>query len=74
VAFHTGLVLDPAEDPPLASVQAAVDAGVHSKASWRRTVEGVKYLDCEPEPGGFELPGLHQPRITLGWGLVAAIE
>src|SRR6185312_10241297 len=34
VAFHTGFVLDPAEDSPLASAQLAVDIGVHSKASW----------------------------------------
>jgi hypothetical protein len=34
VAFHTGLVLDPAEDSPLASVQLAVEIGVHSKTSW----------------------------------------
>ena len=53
VAFDAGLVLDAAEDSPLASVQLAVDTGVHSKASWGRTVEGVKYLDCSPKPGGF---------------------
>ena len=35
VAFDAGLVLDAAEDSPLASVQLAVDIGVHSKASWR---------------------------------------
>jgi hypothetical protein len=46
VAFHARLVLDPAEDAPLASVQLAVDIGVHSKTSWGRMVEGVKYLDC----------------------------
>jgi hypothetical protein len=34
MAFHTGLILDAAEDSPLASVQMAVDIGVHSKASW----------------------------------------
>src|SRR5207302_10971698 len=33
-AFDAGLVLDPAEDSPLASVQPAVDTGVHSKACW----------------------------------------
>ena len=55
MAFDAGLVLDAAEDSPLASVQLAVDTGVHSKASWGRTVEGVKYLDCSPKPGGFRV-------------------
>jgi hypothetical protein len=32
--FDAGLILDPAEDSPLASIQLAVDSGVHSKASW----------------------------------------
>src|SRR4051794_4031926 len=53
VAFDAGLVLDPAEDSPLASVQPAVDIGVHSKTSWGRMVEGVKYLDCSLKPEGF---------------------
>src|SRR5262249_6347402 len=39
-ALDAGLVLDPAEDAPLASVQPAVDTGVHSKTSWGRTGEG----------------------------------
>ena len=34
MTFDTGLVLDAAEDSPLASVQLAVDIGVHSKTSW----------------------------------------
>ena len=51
--LDAGLILDPAGDSPLASVQLAVDIGVHSKTSWGRTVEGVKYLDCSPKPGGF---------------------
>ena len=32
--FDAGLVLDAAEDSPLASAQLAVDTGAHSKASW----------------------------------------
>ena len=40
VAFDAGLVLDPAEDSPLASVQLAVDIGVHSKASWETNGRG----------------------------------
>jgi hypothetical protein len=32
--FNAGLILDPAEDSALASVQLAVDIGVHSKTSW----------------------------------------
>src|SRR5262249_7744306 len=39
-ALDAGLVLDPAEDAPLASGQPAVDTGVHSKTSWGRTGEG----------------------------------
>jgi hypothetical protein len=35
VSFHTGPVLQSTEDSPLASVQLAMDTGVHSKASWR---------------------------------------
>jgi hypothetical protein len=32
-AFDAGLVLNAAEDSPLASVQLAMDTGVHSKTS-----------------------------------------
>jgi hypothetical protein len=32
--FDAGLVLDPAGDSPLASVQLAVDIGIHSNTSW----------------------------------------
>ncbi|HMB04302.1 MAG TPA: hypothetical protein VKP69_11265 [Isosphaeraceae bacterium] len=39
-AFDPGLVLQSAEDSPLASVQPAVDSGVPSKTSWGRRVEG----------------------------------
>jgi len=40
VAFDAGLIFDAAEDSPLASVQLAMDIGIHSKASGWRTVEG----------------------------------
>src|SRR3954464_6589627 len=43
--LNAGPVLDATGDPPLASAQLAMDTGVHSKASWGRTVEGVRYLD-----------------------------
>ena len=33
--FDAGLVLDAAEDSPLATVQLAMDTGIHSKTSWR---------------------------------------
>jgi hypothetical protein len=38
--FDARLVLDPAEDSPLASVQLAVDIGVHSKTSWGERLRG----------------------------------
>ena len=53
MTFDAGLILDPAEDSPLASVQLAVDIGVHSKTSWGERLRVVKYLDCSPKPGGF---------------------
>src|SRR5438105_7991383 len=52
-ALDAGLILDAAEDSPLASVQLAVDTGVHSKTSWVERLRCVKYLDCSPKPGGF---------------------
>jgi hypothetical protein len=42
VTFDARLILDPSEGSPLASVQLAVDIGVHSKASWRRMDEGCE--------------------------------
>ena len=45
-SFDAGLVLDPTEDSSLASVQQAVDIGVHSKTSWGERTRLVKYLDC----------------------------
>src|SRR6476659_2671934 len=50
--FDTGLILDPAEDSPLASVPLAVDIGVHSKTYWCEQTRSVNYLDCAPKPGG----------------------
>ena len=38
--LDAGLILDPAGDPPLASVQLAVDIGVHSKTSWGERPRG----------------------------------
>ena len=67
VAFDAGLILDPAEDSPLASVQLAVDIGVHSKTSWRRTVEACEVPRLFAKTRGFSsVLGLDQPRITLG--------
>ncbi len=53
--FDARLVLDATEDSPLAGGELSADGGVHSKTSWRRIDEGVKYLDCSPEPGGFRV-------------------
>jgi hypothetical protein len=39
-AFDAGLVLQSAEDLSLATGELAMDTGVHSKTSWRRTGEG----------------------------------
>ena len=55
VAFDAGLILDAAGDSPLACGELSADSGVHSKTSWRRMDEGVKYLDCSPKPGGFRV-------------------
>src|SRR4051794_22621207 len=54
-AFDARLVLDTAQDSPLASVQLAMDTGVHSKTSWRRRVKGVNHLDYSLKPGGFRV-------------------
>jgi len=51
--FDTGLILDAAEDSPLASVQLAMDTGVHSKASWWRMVEGCEVPQLSAESRGF---------------------
>jgi hypothetical protein len=40
--FDTRLILDPAEDSPLAACESSMDTGVHSKTSWRRIDE-----DCD---------------------------
>ena len=55
MAFDAGLILDATGDSPLAGGELSADSGVHSKTSWRRTDEGVKYLDCSPKPGGFRV-------------------
>ena len=52
-AFDAGLVLQAAEDSPLASVQLAVETGVHSKTSWRRTVEGCEVPRLFAKTRGF---------------------
>ena len=67
--LDAGLILDPSGDPPLATVQLAVETGVHSKASWGRTVVEVKYLDCSPEPGGFRA---YRPRSTSDYAWLRA--
>jgi hypothetical protein len=53
VALDAGLILDPAGDSPLASVQLTVDSGVHSKASWRRTDEGCEVPRLFAKTRGF---------------------
>jgi predicted DNA-binding transcriptional regulator AlpA len=40
--LDAGLILDPAEDSPLAARELSADTGFHSKTSWRRMSE-----DCE---------------------------
>jgi len=55
MTFDTGLILDSAEDSPLACCELSADSGVHSKTSWRRTVEAVKSLDYPLKPGGFRV-------------------
>ena len=52
-AFDAGLVLDAAEDSPLASVQPAMDTGVHSKTSWRRRDEAGQVPRFFAETRGF---------------------
>src|SRR5579862_3344441 len=53
MTYDAGLVLDAAEDSPLASVQLAVDIGVHSKTSWGERLRRVIYLDCSQKPRSF---------------------
>ena len=53
MAFDAGLVLDAAEDSPLASVQLTVDTGVHSKTSWGRTAEGSEVPRLFAKTRGF---------------------
>ena len=67
VAFDAGLVLDAAEDSPLASVQLAVDIGVHSKTSWGRTVEGCEVPRLFAKTRGFSS---FPASISLGLRLV----
>ena len=53
--FDTGLICDAAGDPMLVCGELSVDSGVHSKTSWRRLVEGVRYFDYPLKPGGFRV-------------------
>jgi hypothetical protein len=53
MSFDAGLILDPAEDSSLASVQLAMDTGVHSKASRGRTGEGCEVPRLFAETRGF---------------------
>ena len=55
MSFGSGLILDAAEDSPLACGELAAESGVHSKTSRRRIDEAVKYLDDSPKPGGFRV-------------------
>jgi len=55
MTFDTGLILDAAEDAPLACGELSADSGVHSKTFWRRMNEAVKYLDYSLKPGGFRV-------------------
>src|SRR5512135_538783 len=52
-ALDAGLVLQSAADPPLESGELAVDTGVHSKTSWRRTGEGRESPRLFAETGWF---------------------
>jgi hypothetical protein len=65
--FDAGLILDPAEDSPLASVQLAMETGVHSKASWRRMGEGCEVPRLFAETRGFSS---FLTSISLGLHLV----
>jgi hypothetical protein len=52
-AFDAGPVLDAAEDSSLASVQPAMDTGVHSKTSWWRRDEAGQVPRFFAETRGF---------------------
>src|SRR4051812_35261596 len=67
VPFDAGLVLDPAEDAPLASVQLAVDIGVHSKTPWWRTTEACEAPRLFAKTRGFSSS---PTSISLGLRLV----
>ena len=63
MTFHTGLIFDAAGNTTLACGELSADSGVHSKTSWRRMDEGVKYLDYPLKPGGFRVLATQQ-----AWG------
>jgi hypothetical protein len=65
--LDTGLVLDAAEDPPLAAGESAMDTGVHSKTSWRRTGEGREVPRLFAETRGFSSL---RASVSLGLSLV----
>jgi hypothetical protein len=67
MAFHTGSVLDAAEDSPLAAAQLAVDIGIHSKASWRANGRGGEVPRLFAETRGFSS---FPTSISLGLRLV----
>ena len=53
--FDAGLICDAAGGSPLACGELSANSGVHSKNSWRRMDEAVKYLDYPLKPGGFRV-------------------
>jgi hypothetical protein len=55
MTFDTGLILNPAFNSSLACGKPSTDSGIHSKTSWRRIDEGMKYLDYPPKPRGFRV-------------------
>jgi hypothetical protein len=67
MSFDTGLILDPAEDSPLASVQLAVDIGVHSKTPWWRTAEACEAPQLFAKTRGFSS---FPASISLGLRLI----
>jgi hypothetical protein len=55
MTFDTGLIFNPAFNSSLACGKPSTDSGIHSKTSWRRIIEAVKYLDYPLKPGGFRV-------------------
>jgi hypothetical protein len=65
--FDAGLILDPAEDSPLAACELSADTGFHSKTSWRGTDEACEVPRLFAKTRGFSSI---QASISLGLRLV----